>query len=299
MLRHRVAYWRRGRPCSLAGGDRVRKLAPLLTRTRSPFPGRTRSVCATCSSSDFGDRPDGSFRSSSRCPTRATRRSSRGCRPSSTRAARELRTGAPDAAPRRPAADVALRRRRLDARLLGQAKGVHERRSSGGRAARRRRARVRHGRGGDPARPRPDLQRGPGKGRVDRAPDRARSCCCRVRPLVAGARSRSSSRPARSSSRSGSSTDRRTSPRTPTYVTNLVQLIGLGIAVDYSLLDRLPLPRGARARADRRTRRGRAHDGDGGPRGRLLGRDGRARARASARSMPLPFMRMIGRRRAS
>ena len=30
-----------------------------------------------------------------------------------------------------------------------------------------------------------------------------------------------------------------------TYLTNLVTLIGLGIAIDYSLLDRLPLSRGA------------------------------------------------------
>ena len=52
---------------------------------------------------------------------------------------------------------------------------------------------------------------------------------------------------------------------TPTYVTNLVQLIGLGIAVDYSLLivyrfrEELATDRG-------QGRRDRAHDGDGRPR---------------------------------
>ena len=70
---------------------------------------------------------------------------------------------------------------------------------------------------------------------------------------------------------------------TPTYATNLVQLIGLGIAVDYSLLIvyrfREELARGQGGR-----RRGRADDADGGPRGRLLRRSpSRSGSRCSSR----------------
>ena len=66
------------------------------------------------------------------------------------------------------------------------------------------------------------------------------------------------------------------------YVRNLVELIGLGLAVDYSLLDRAPLPRGAAPRP-RPGRRGGAHDRDGRAGGGVLGRRGRDRARAPAR----------------
>ena len=82
--------------------------------------------------------------------------------------------------------------------------------------------------------------------------------------------------------RSGSSTASRSVWATPTYATNLVQLIGLGIAVDYSLLIvyrfREELALGTDVEDGRR-----ADDGDGRPRGRLLGHRGRARARAAAR----------------
>ena len=69
---------------------------------------------------------------------------------------------------------------------------------------------------------------------------------------------------------------------TPTYTTNLIQLIGLGIAVDYSLLIvyrfREELARGLdKDEAIVRTMQ------TAGPRGRLLGRGGRARPRAADR----------------
>ena len=72
-----------------------------------------------------------------------------------------------------------------------------------------------------------------------------------------------------------------------------MQLIGLGIAVDYSLLDRLPLPRGARSGQGSKDDGDRAHDGDRGPRGRLLGR-AVALGLALLIAMPLPFMRCSG-----
>ena len=66
------------------------------------------------------------------------------------------------------------------------------------------------------------------------------------------------------------------------YVRNLVELIGLGLAVDYSLLVvhryREELRRGTRS-----GRGGRAHDRHGGPGGCVLGRRRRNRARAPAR----------------
>ena len=77
-----------------------------------------------------------------------------------------------------------------------------------------------------------------------------------------------------------------------TYVTNLVQLIGLGIAIDYSLLIvyrfREELERTGLGR-----RRDRADDGDRGQSGHLLGRHGRHRARAADRDAD-PFMRSMG-----
>ena len=84
---------------------------------------------------------------------------------------------------------------------------------------------------------------------------------------------------------------------TPTYVTNLVQLIGLGIAVDYSLLivyrfrEELAADRG-QGRGDR------AHDGDRRPLGDLLRARGRARARAARRDAAAVHAD-DGRRRAS
>ena len=67
-----------------------------------------------------------------------------------------------------------------------------------------------------------------------------------------------------------------------TFVTNLVELIGIGIAIDYSLLvvHRFREELGARERADRRGRR--ADDGDGRPRDRLLRADRLDRARDAA-----------------
>ena len=77
-----------------------------------------------------------------------------------------------------------------------------------------------------------------------------------------------------------------------TYSTNLVTLIGLGIAIDYSLLDRVPLPRGAAPRTVPR-RGAREHDGDGGPCGRLQ-RHRVALGLALLLFMPLPFIRGFG-----
>ena len=75
-------------------------------------------------------------------------------------------------------------------------------------------------------------------------------------------------------------------------MTNLVQLIGLGIAVDYSLLIVYRF-REELARGRDRGRRGRADDGDRGPRRRLL-RRAVAIGLALLLAMPLPFMRMMG-----
>jgi len=80
---------------------------------------------------------------------------------------------------------------------------------------------------------------------------------------------------------------------TATYVTNLVFLIGLGIAIDYSLLVIYRFAKNCCATG----RRGgdRADDADRRPRGRLLRRHGRDRASAApVHSAPV---RAIDRRR--
>ena len=79
----------------------------------------------------------------------------------------------------------------------------------------------------------------------------------------------------------------------PTYVTNLVYLIGLGIAIDYSLLDRLPLPRGAR-RAGSSGGRGRADDADRRAARSIFSGATVAIGLALLLFMPLPFIRSIG-----
>ena len=76
----------------------------------------------------------------------------------------------------------AVRQRHLHARP-GAARRGNRRPRPRDRAAGRH-AGVCHRRPGDPARPRPDLQPGPGEGRVDRPADRARRPAARLRPLA-------------------------------------------------------------------------------------------------------------------
>ena len=171
-----------------------------------------------------------------------------------------------------------LRRHRVDAGAR-QGEGLHEqdpRRVTEGR----RRDAVRHRAGGDPARPRPDLQRGPEEGRVpDRGPDRPADPAVRVRALGGGhdpvdlrrvhdhghARRR-----LRLRARDDDG-DVRDEPGPADRARDRDRLLAA---------DRLPLPRGGRAER-LQGRRDRPDDGDRGPRGRVLGRDGRDRARAA------------------
>ena len=96
--------------------------------------------------------------------------------------------------------------------------------------------------------------------------------------------------------RSPSSTSSRTSSRWRPYVTNLVELIGLGLAIDYSLLDRPPLPRGARPRRDAATTRSCAR---WRPPAAPSSFSGVAVAIGLGLLLlvPVPFIRSIGRRR--
>ena len=121
---------------------------------------------------------------------------------------------------------------------------------------------------------------GPHKGEADRDPDRARRPARRLRALARGRR------PVHLAACTITGTlgivwGFAHIVETPTYVTNLVQLIGLGIAIDYSLLIvyrfREELARGAR-----QGRGGRADDGDGRARGRVLGSRSRSALRCSS-----------------
>ena len=77
-----------------------------------------------------------------------------------------------------------------------------------------------------------------------------------------------------------------------TYIQNMVMLIGLGIAIDYSLLMvnryREEPVRGGREDG------GRAHDGDGGPRRRVQRHGGRDRPLADAVHAPAVHARLRG-----
>ena len=98
-------------------------------------------------------------------------------------------------------------------------------------------------------------------------------------------RSRSSSRPARSRARSRFSMRRARVLSVTSYATNLVELIGLGLAIDYSLLIVCRF-REELAREDSPTRAIVRDDGRRGPRRRVLRRRRRDRPRASVRSSP-------------
>ena len=82
-----------------------------------------------------------------------------------------------------------------------------------------------------------------------------------------------------------------------TYVTNLVVLIGLALAIDYSLLVVYRLPHGARTGLVARGR-SRPHDGDRRQGGRLLRARGRDRPERAARR-PGPVHPVAGNRRAA
>ena len=78
-----------------------------------------------------------------------------------------------------------------------------------------------------------------------------------------------------------------------TYITNLVSLIGLGIAIDYSLLDRLPLPRGAARDGRHATTRSCGRWTRPGAPSSSPGRRWRSVSRCSS-SCRCPFMRGFG-----
>ena len=281
VLRHRrsvVAVWV---VVLLAGGFASSRLSPLLSNTFA-VPG-TDSEHVRQRARDALRRPV-RRRVHGRLPgprRDATRRSSRGCSASST-------------APRRSSRPAS--RRALTAGRRGTSSSATSSRRSTSRRRRRytepvlralgqpagRRARLRHRRRPDPARPRPDLQPGPAPGRVaSRSRSRCSSCspssgsrCAVTIPFIFAACTITATL--------GIVYWIAHLAETPTYATNLVQLIGLGIAVDYSLLIVYRF-REELARGPSRGRGGRADDGDRGPRGRLLRRRGRARARAARR----------------
>ena len=207
-------------------------------------------------------------RSSSRCRTRATPAllapAPGGRRPRGH--GRADRTA--DEAARRGSARR-LRRRRLDPRPRA-GEGLERRPPARRRQASRRRARLRHGCCVDPARARPDLQRGPAQGRDDRDPDRAARAARSVRDLGLGhdpvhlrrlhdhrhARDRLLDRPPRGDA------DVRDEPRAADRARDRRRLLAA---------DRLPLPRGALRNGSREQgRRDRAHDGDSRALGGLL-----------------------------
>ena len=127
---------------------------------------------------------------------------------------------------------------------------------------------ARHRPAGDPARPRSAARGRPAPRRGARAAAGAARARVRARAL---ARARDPVRLRRLHDRAArwrSSTRLRSSSPSRSYATNLVELIGLGLAIDYSLLIvcryREELGAGRRASGDR------ADDGERGPGGRLL-----------------------------
>ncbi len=235
MLRHR-------RPRAGRLGPAAR--SPALSRSRGSRrslyepvhrPGdRLRARARRCSSSDFGDRPDGSFQlvfrvRDSRDPAlvRGSRRSSRGPRRGAD--------GAADAAPDRRAGSSSTRTssRRSTSRTRRDTPTTSSVPSAAPRGV---------AAATSPAPPAiqhdldPIFNEDLVKGESIALPIAFARPARGLRPLarrddpvpVRGA--------ARSSRRSGSSTSSRTSRRRRRTSTNLVQLIGLGIAIDYSLL---------------------------------------------------------------
>ena len=129
----------------------------------------------------------------------------------------------------------------------------------------------------------------------DRAPDRAPRAARRVRALVGGDDPAHLRRAARSRGTLGIVYWVASTRATPTYATNLVQLIGLGIAVDYSLLIVYRFREELAARQDVDDAVVRTME----TAGRAVVFSGIAVALGLALlvAMPLPFMRMLGRRR--
>ena len=307
-VRGRVDAFRAAAPSGVARASGSRVLVPAglrarssrrCSRTRSPCRAPTPSACAIVLEEHFGDRPDGSF--TRRLRARDSRDPAALGAPRSAsvdRAAPAVPHGARPTQLSSPARrHVVLRRHRLDAQPRA-GEGLHRRRparrSAGRRASSTPTSRA-------PARSSTISTRSStrtcSRASRDRAPDRAARPARRVRALVGGDDPAHLRRRARSPARSGSSTASRTWRSTPTYATNLVQLIGLGIAVDYSLLIVYRF-REELAGTDASRRRRRAHDGDGRPRGRLLRRRGRARPRAAGRDAAAVHAD-DGRRRAS
>ena len=150
----------------------------------------------------------------------------------------------------------------------------------------------RHRPAGDPARPRPDPRVGPAPGRGDRAADRAARPHRGVRALARGRdpvplrRLHDHGHPRRGLRRR---------PLFPvvTYVTNLVELIGLGLAIDYSLLVVYRFREELERAATRPTRRS---CGRWRPRGAPSSSPGSRSRSGSALLlfMPVPFIRSMG-----
>ena len=176
VLRHRVAVVVAWASCS---ARRLGELAALAAALEHVHRSRHRLRARADGARGALRRPAATARSpsSSRCRTRATRALVARLQRVVDRAAH----GRADAAARRRCSSPA--RTSSTATSSRRSTSPTRRATSDdllarGRAAAGRRARLRHRRRVDPARPRPDLQRGPEEGRVDRAPDRARSCCC-------------------------------------------------------------------------------------------------------------------------
>ena len=217
----------------VAGGWATGKLRALQSNTFA-VPGTDSERVRDALEQHFGDRPDGSFtvvfrvdRGDPRRPRRCSRLQvaiERGARAVPGGEATDLRVGEE----RRLRAtssrhSTSPRRRATRTTCTGQ---------SAGRRARR--AYVTGARG-DPGRPRPDLPERPEEGRVDRAADRAR------RAVAVFGLSFAVTIPFLFAASTVFGTlgivyGLAHWMTMPTYVTNLVFLIGLGIAVDYSLL---------------------------------------------------------------
>ena len=301
--------WRAGRvsccgtaaPCSLfwlavsspaaSRARSSRRSSRTPSRCRAPSP----SGCGRCCGRAFGDRSDGSFTlvfelARTRATAGAARAGCDGGRRAARRAA--VPTAARRSASRALPAPCRLRRRRLDAQPRA-GEGLH-RRCSGcvgrppGVAAR-----LRHRRAPRSSTTSTRSSTRPAARRVDRAADRAARPARRVRALRGGDDPAHLRRLHDHGRRSGSSTASRSSWSTPTYATNLVAADRARDRGRLLAADRLPVPRGARARARDATTRscGRCR-----PPGRAVVFSGVAVALGLALliAMPLPFMRMLG-----
>ena len=242
--RPRLLARRRSSSASVAVARGCRRCS----RTRSPCPAPTPTAPASILARHFGERPDGVFTVVFRAHLR--RRRAARCSAGSRRGARSCRRAHAtqlQAERRHP-----LRRDRHDARPPAR---------EGATRRRLRRALAGTPRASSPASPRssttssPILSVRPAARRGDRAADRAARALRRARPLARRARPVRLRRVHDHARRSRVVYVLAHAFTMVSYVTNLVELIGLGLAVDYSLLDRLPLPRGARRAATTSTTR--------------------------------------------